>query len=297
LPFPVEYFTGRVDLFHATDFVLPPTLPRTRTLLTVHDLSFVRTPEATAPSLKAYLDVVVPRSARRADHILADSMATKTDLQALYDLPEDKITVLLSGVDPRFRPLPFDMTMRTRYRLGERPYILSVGTVQPRKNYGRLIAAVARLRAQGHDVSLVIVGGKGWLDDPIYAALDAAGMRDHVHFTGFADEADLPMLYAGALCFAFPSLYEGFGLPVLEAMACGIPVMTSNLSSLPEVAGDAAILVDPHDLDALAEALGQLIENSELRARLIAAGLARAAQFSWEQSAAQLRAVYAALLA
>lgn len=297
LPFPVEAFTGKVDLFHATDFVLPPTLPQTRTLLTVHDLSFVRVPEAASPSLKAYLDAVVPRSVRRADHVLADSQATKEDLIELYGIQPDKITVLLSGVDPRFKRTSLLLTTRSKYQIGDRPYILSVGTVQPRKNYGRLIQALARLRADGLDLSLVIIGGKGWLTDPIYETLGQTGMGEFVRFTGFVDEADLPALYSGAACFAFPSLYEGFGLPILEAMACGVPVVTSNLSSLPEVAGDTALMVDPYDLDALADALRRLIEDSALRERLIAGGYERARQFTWTAAADHLRQIYARLLA
>lgn len=297
LPFPVETFTGKVDLFHATDFVLPPTLPQTRTLLTVHDLSFVRVPEAASPRLKAYLDAVVPRSVCRADHVLADSQATKEDLIELYGIQSDKITVLLSGVDPRFKRTSLSLTTRNKYQIGDRPYILSVGTVQPRKNYGRLIQALARLRADGLDLSLVIIGGKGWLTDPIYETLGQTGMREFVRFTGFVDEADLPALYSGAACFAFPSLYEGFGLPILEAMACGVPVVTSNLSSLPEVAGDTALMVDPYDLDALTDALRHLIEDSALRERLIAGGYERARQFTWRASADHLRQIYATLLA
>jgi glycosyltransferase involved in cell wall biosynthesis len=298
IPLPVEAFAGRVDLYHATDFVLPPTLPGTRTLLTVHDLSFVRVPEAASPSLKAYLDVVVPRSVRRADHILADSTATKNDLMELYGTPHDKITVLLSGVDSRFHPVndpAVRAQVRERYKLPETPYVFSVGTVQPRKNYGRLIQALARLRDNGLDVDLVIAGGRGWLEDPIYETIRAEGMDGHAHFIGFANEADLPVLYSGAACVAMPSLYEGFGLPVLEAMACGTPVVTSNVSSLPEVAGDAALTITPTDLDALTEALRQLIADSALRETLIQRGYERAKQFTWEASARHLRQIYAFL--
>jgi glycosyltransferase involved in cell wall biosynthesis len=286
-----------VDLFHATDFVLPPTLPHTRTLLTVHDLSFVRVPEAASPNLKAYLDAVVPRSVRRADHVLADSQATKDDLIALYGVQPDKITVLLSGVDPRFKRTSLSLTTRNKYQIGDRPYILSVGTVQPRKNYGRLIQALARLRADGLDLSLVIIGGKGWLTDSIYDTLRQTRMKDFVRFAGFVDEADLPALYSGAACFAFPSLYEGFGLPILEAMACGVPVVTSNTSSLPEVAGETALTVDPYDHDAITDALKRLLEDSALRERLIAGGLERVQHFTWTSAADHLRQIYVRLLA
>ena len=298
LPIPVEIITGKVNLYHATDFVLPPTLPRTRTLLTVHDLSFIRVPDAASPNLRAYLDAVVPRSVRRADHVLADSTATKNDLIELYDTPPEKITVLLSGVDARFTHVD-DVTarqaVREKYHIPGRPYILAVGTVQPRKNYGRLIQALARLRAQRHDVDLVIVGGRGWLEDPIYETIRTTDMRDHVHFTGFADDADLPALYSEAVCVAVPSLYEGFGIPVLEGMACGTPVVTANVSSLPEVAGDAALTISPTDLDALTDALERLLTDSALRTQLIRRGLERVKQFTWEASALQLLRVYAFL--
>lgn len=293
LPLPVEVFTGAVDLYHATDFVLPPT--RTRSLLTVHDLSFVRVPEAASPALKAYLDVVVPRSVRRADHVLADSQATKDDLIALYNTPPEKVTVLLSGVDARFRPTA-DPVVRDKYKIPPRPYIFAVGTVQPRKNYARLIHALALLRQRGYDLGLVIAGGRGWLEDPIYGAIHDAKMDDFVHFIGFADDADLPALYTAARVTAVPSLYEGFGLPVLESMACGTPVLTANLSSLPEVAGDAALTVDPTDLDAIAATLERLLNDETLRANLIVKGFARAGKFTWERSARQLHEIYTQLL-
>lgn len=294
LPLPVEFFTGAVALYHATDFVLPPT--QARTLLTVHDLSFVRVPEAASPRLKAYLDVVVPRSVRHADHILADSQATKDDLIALYGTPTTKITVLLCGVDARFHPID-DPAIRQKYNIPQRPYIFSVGTVQPRKNYARLIQALAALRARAYDIDLVIAGGRGWLEDPIYATIRDAGMDDYVHIIGFADDADLPALYSAALLTAVPSLYEGFGIPVLESMACGTPVLTSNVSSLPEVAGDAALMIDPTNLGAIVGGLQQLIDDHTLRADLAARGIARARDFTWDRAAQQLEQIYAHLTA
>jgi glycosyltransferase involved in cell wall biosynthesis len=299
IPIPVEVFVGGVDLYHATDFVLPPTLPRTRTLLTVHDLSYVRVPEAASPNLKAYLDRVVPASVARADFVVADSQATKNDLIDLYGVSEAKIDVLLSGVDDRFKRETHAsvlMTTRMRYKIGNSPYIFSVGTVQPRKNYGRLIQALALLRLSGHNIDLVIAGGRGWLEDPIYETISTTGMQDHVHFIGFADEADLPALYSAAYCCALPSLYEGFGLPVLEAMACGTPVITSNISSLPEVAGDAAIMVDPYNLDAIVDAIKRLLDDTSLYQAYVEKGYERAKQFTWDNSAHQLREIYATLL-
>ncbi len=300
LPLPVEAITGRVDLYHATDFLLPPTLPGTRTLLTVHDLSYVRVPESANPSLRAYLDAVVPRSARRADQVLADSQATKDDLTALYGIPPEKITVILSGVDPHFRRIEDESAraaVREKYALGTRPYIFAVGTVQPRKNYIRLMQALDKLRRDGLDVMLVIAGGKGWLDDPIHWALDELRLREHVHLIGFADDADLPALYSEARVTAFPSLYEGFGLPIIESMACGTPVVTSKVSSMPEAAGDAALLIDPLNVDELTGALARLLTDEGLRMSLVQQGYAQAGRFTWERSAQALRTVYRQLLA
>jgi len=300
LPIPVETWTGPLDLFHATDFVLPPVRHTTRTILTVHDLSFVRAPESASPRLKAYLDAVVPRSVRRADHVLADSQATKNDLAELYGTPVDKITVLLSGVDAHFHPVTDAIArkaVRERYSLGSWPFLFTVGTVQPRKNYARLCQALARLHELFPDLHLVIAGGRGWLEGPIYQAVDHLGLREHVHFIGFAADADLPVLYSMAEAVPYVSLYEGFGIPVLEAMACGAPVVASNGSSIPEVAGDAALLVDPLNVEAIADALRQVLESPTLRASLVEKGRAQVAHFTWENAARTLVKTYQAVLA
>jgi len=305
LPIPVEAITGPLGVFYSPDFVLPPTRRSTRTLLTVHDLSFLRYPEAFVPKLRRYLERLVPRSIARADVVLADSAATQADIVSLLGAPPDKVQVLYSGVHPRFRPEaePGERErLQARYGIGDRPYVLSVGTVQPRKNYIRLIKAFTRLQTcnlqtcnlqtcklanlQLADLQLLIAGGRGWLYQDIFAEAEKQG--DRVRLLGFVDEADLPALYRNAALFAFPSLYEGFGLPVLEAMACGVPVVCSDASSLPEVAGDAALLVDPHDEDALAEAMARALEETDLRREMITRGLAQAARFTWERAARQL---------
>ncbi|MCY3914910.1 MAG: glycosyltransferase family 1 protein [Chloroflexi bacterium] len=299
IPLPIETITGPIDLYHATDFVLPPTRSGTRTLLTVHDLSFVRVPSAASPPLKAYLDAVVPPSVEAADHILADSEATKADLTELYDAPAKKITVLYSGVNPRFRRVDeADVLQRIRrkYGLANISYILSVGTVQPRKNYSRVVEALSALRQAGHDLHYVIAGGSGWLEDELGATIERSGMSDYVHLLGLADDADLPALYSGARMLAMASLYEGFGLPVLEAMACGTPVITSNLSSLPEVGGSAALLVNPRDSGAIHDAILRLETEAATRMRLIKAGYQQAEKFSWERAARQLKSIYDELL-
>lgn len=298
LPYAIESITGPLDLYHATDFVLPPTRRRTRTILQVHDLSFRRVPETASPRLKAYLDRVVPRSVRRADHILADSQATKDDLSALYGTPEAKIDVLHGGIHARFQPVRDGARLaevRARYGI-DAPYVFAVGTIQPRKNYARVIEALARLRQRDIDLTFVIAGGKGWLEDPIYHALERHGMADRVRFIGYAADDDLPALYSGALLSPFVSLYEGFGLPILEAMACGTPVVTGTRSSLPEVAGDAALLVDPSDTDAITDAIARLVTDSALRDELIQRGYERARRFTWDAAAARLLAIYERIL-
>lgn len=291
---PIEAFLGRCDLFHATDFVLHPT--RAPALLTVHDLSFLRFPECAHPNLRRYLQEVVPRSLARAARILADSHATKEDLVGLLGVPAEEIAVVYGGIEPRFSPetdAGAEGRLLARYPILERPYILSVGTLEPRKNYVRLMQAYHRLHAVAPDVpDLVIAGGKGWLYEDIFRTWEALGLTEKVHFLGFVEEALLPALYRRAALFAFPSLYEGFGFPPLEAMASGVPVIASNASSLPEVVGDAGLLVDPMDVDALADAMRRGLEDAAVRADLRRRGLARAAEFTWRRAGEELLQQY-----
>lgn len=293
VPLPADLFTGPIDVFHSPDFTLPPVRRRTRTLLTVHDLSFIRDPDSAVAVLRAYLKRVVPRSVARADHVLADSHATRADLIELYGTPADKITVLYSGVSADFRPvtdLAALAAVRQRYGLGDAPFILAVGTLQPRKNYLRLIQAFARLPYG--DLRLVIVGGRGWLYEAIFAEVERLRLTGRILFPGFARDDDLPTLYSAASVFAYPSLYEGFGLPILEAFACGTPVVTSTASSLPEVAGDGALSVPPADVEALANALALAYADETVRARLRQQSQAQMAKFSWHNSAHQLLDTY-----
>jgi glycosyltransferase involved in cell wall biosynthesis len=245
------------------------------------------------PSLREYLERVVPRSVARADRVLADSKSTRDDLVAYFDTPPEKVEVLYSGVDSRFRPEKApgeEERLKTKYGIESR-YILSVGTLQPRKNYVRLIKAFANLPLA--NLQLVIAGGRGWLYEEIFAEAEKHGNR--VHVLGFVDDADLPALYRGAALFAFPSLYEGFGIPPLEAMACSVPVVCSNASSLPEVAGDAALTVDPLDVNALAQAMMRVLEGPSLQQEMTDKGLAQAARFTWKKAARQLLNSFEAL--
>ena len=302
IPLPVQLFTGPIDLFHSPDFVLPPVRGGIPTLLTVHDLSFVHYPATFPANLVAYLNRVVPRSVARATHILADSQSTKGDLAAIWRVPDDKVTVLYSGVNERFRPVT-DATalaaVRARYGLGDRPYVLAVGTVQPRKNYELLVRAFRAVAQAGPHV-LVIAGGRGWLTEGLDAEITRQGVADRVILPGFVDDADLPALYSAADLFVFPSLYEGFGLPLLEAMACGVPVISSDASSLPEVAATggepAALLLPPGDEAAWSAAMLRLLTDETARQRLSTAGVAQAARFTWQAAARQLAALYERLL-
>ncbi|MCZ7665776.1 MAG: glycosyltransferase family 4 protein [Chloroflexi bacterium] len=294
LPVPVQWFTGKLDLFHSPDFVLPPVQGSVPTLLTVHDLSFVHYPEVYPQALVNYLNQVVPWSVGRATHILADSAATKADLTAVWNTPPEKITVLYSGVGAAFERVEDEgriTAVRQQYHLGDAPYLLSVGTVQPRKNYQMLIQAFAPLAAQWPH-HLVIAGGKGWLYDEMIAEVTRQGLDGRVHFTGFVADADLPALYSGADLFVMPSVYEGFGIPLLEAMACGVPVLASNVSSLPEVGGETAVLLPPHDPTAWTTAMQRPLKRSPLQKEMTAAGYEQVQKFSWQQAAAQLLTLY-----
>lgn len=297
LPLPVQWFTGPLQLYHSPDFVLPPVGGPIPTLLTVHDLSFLHYPETFPQRLVTYLNRVVPWSIRRATHLLADSEATRADLVALWQVPPQKITVLYSGVHERFQPVHDAgrlTAVRRQYGLPPAPLILAVGTVQPRKNYQMLIRAFRPL-ADHHPHHLAIAGGRGWLVEEMVAEVKRQGLDGRVHFTGFVADADLPALYSAAELFVFPSLYEGFGLPLLEAMACGVPVITSNASSLPEVAGEAACQLPPQSEAAWTEAMGHLLADEEARARWVAAGFEQVKRFSWPESARRLRQIYAQL--
>lgn len=290
LPLPLEAVTGPADLVYSPDFLLPPTLPGRRTLLTVHDLSFEIMPETLPEPLVAYLRRNVPRAVRRATHVLADSESTRQDLLRLWGVPEERVTVLYSGVEPRFQPIvdpAAHARVRARYGLGPWPFLLTVGTVQPRKNYPRLIEAFAAVVREGTfpEGHLVLVGEKGWKAEGTFEAIRRSGMADRIHWLGFVADEDLPILYSMATAFAMVSRYEGFGLPALEAMACGTPVVVSRTSSLPEVVGEAGVQVDPESVMDIAQGLRAVLADPARREALRRAGLERARRFTWEAAA------------
>lgn len=302
-PWPrVSWFTGGpLDLFHATDFVLAPHGAR-RAVLTVHDLAFHFYPDAAMPSLHHYLNVVVPRSVQRADHLIADSHHTARDLHDVWGIPSDQVTVVQGAVDGnRFQPVTDPAQLRAvrhKYDAGDGPFILAVSRLEPRKNHARLIEAFNLARNEAKLPHRLIIGGaKGWLYDSIFATVAKLGLQDTVHLPGFVADEDLPALYSAAEFFAYPSLYEGFGLPVIEALTCDTPVLTADNSCLPEAGGPGAIYVDALDINSIAEGIIRLADDQGLRRQLADAGKQHAARFTWERSAQQLLDAYAAALA
>ena len=291
----LEMLQAPPDLLFVPAHVLPLIRPR-RTVVTVHDLGYLYYPEAHTPFARWYLDISTRWNARVATLILADSVATQRDLVRFYGTPLDKIRVVYPGPGQELSPARDPEALarvRQRYGLPAR-YMLYVGTLHPRKNLERLVQACHRL-CQGYPgpllPHLVIAGKKGWLYEALYRQIGLLGLQGRVHLPGYVPQEDLPALLSGAQAFLLPSLYEGFGLPVLEAMACGVPVICSNVSSLPEVAGDAALLVDPLDVQAITDAMARLLAHDTLRQELVERGLAQAARFSWLRCAQEALAV------
>jgi glycosyltransferase involved in cell wall biosynthesis len=293
-PLPIELLAGNMRVFHGPDFILPPTL-RARRVVTIHDLAFVTNPECAVPSLVSYLNAVVPRAVRAADRVIAVSRNTADDLAERLGVPRDKIDVIHLGISPAFTPqvdAAAVAALRSKYAL-ERPFVLAVGTIEPRKNYELLIRAFAAARRDPAGPQRLVIAGKpGWLYEGVYNAVEELGLRESVTFLDYLPEGELPTLYHAAAAVAMPSIYEGFGIPVVEAMASGTPVVCSTGGSLPEVAGEAALLVPPTDESALAQALVQIVNDDALRATLRARGLERATLFNWDAAARAHLAVY-----
>jgi glycosyltransferase involved in cell wall biosynthesis len=279
-------------LFHATDHLLP-YLAGIGKVFTLHDLTVSICPETHSPLNRWFSNAMVPRFMNYADAIIAVSESTKRDAIRIASIPGEKITVIPHGVNERFRPVPDTerLEVRARYGLPEH-FLLTVGTIEPRKNLGMLLDVVKALGEEGKDVKLVVAGKKGWRSQPFFDQLRSLGLGGQVMLTGSIPENDLPALYSAADLFLFPSLYEGFGLPVLEAMACGVPVLCSDQSSLPEVAGDAAVLLPPHDMHAWMQTVKALLSNEALLAELAEKGLRRSQAFTWEKTAQLTWEVY-----
>jgi glycosyltransferase involved in cell wall biosynthesis len=286
---------NRLDLLHAT-VNIAPVLGACPTVVTVHDLSFLRYPEAFPPLQRLYLRTQVLRSLRAARRVIAVSAATKQDVIRLASVPDSQVDVVPNGVDLAFCPAPSQEVETFRSHQGLPPrFILHLGTLEPRKNLVRLVQAFGQARAASPamaGVRLVLAGGKGWDYANIFQKVGQLGLEADVIFAGYVPDEELPWWYRAATVFAYPSLLEGFGLPVLEAMACGVPVVTSNVSALPEVAGDAALLVDPTSVDQLAEALLAVLGDASLAREMGQRGRQRAAGYRWEHTAQATAAVY-----
>ncbi|UCC88568.1 MAG: glycosyltransferase family 4 protein [Anaerolineales bacterium] len=280
------------ELYHATEHLLMP-LRHVPTVLTVHDLIFRLFPQHHKRLNYWYLNAAMPLFCRRASAIIAVSQATKRDLVNFYGLDPAKISVVHEAAAPHFAPAPPDQVaqVQARYRLPD-CYLLHVGTIEPRKNLNRLLKVVYRLRRAGEDIRVVIVGSKGWLYEDFFRQLEELALGDTVVMPGFVPDTDLPALYSGARLVVVPSHHEGFGLPVLEGMACGTPVACSDASSLPEVGGQAARYFDPTDVAAMADQILAIWRDESLRETMRQQGLARAAQFSWKRAADETLAVY-----
>ncbi len=291
--FPLALARERIDVVHV-QYVAPPLCPA-RIVVTVHDIAYDRHPELFTRAEVARFRLLVPLTVRRAAAVLTVSEFSKRDIVRRYLVPPERVVVAPDAADPMFRPLHDQARLaavRERYGTGD-DYILCVGNLQPRKNLRALIDAYVRLRRAGATRHrLVLVGRKAWLHDDIFAAARDSGYADQLVFTGYVPDADLVALYNAAAVFVYPSLFEGFGLPPLEAMACGAPVVCSNTSAFPEVVGDAALIVDPRDPEALAAAIATVLGDVNMRTDLVIAGLRRAAQFSWETTARTIVSTY-----
>jgi glycosyltransferase involved in cell wall biosynthesis len=293
---------GAVELFHATEHLLP-RLKRAPTVFTLHDLIFRAYPRFHLPRNWIYLQLAMPLFLRRATRVICVSDWTRRDAERLYGLPRSKTTVVHEGVHARFAPVIDSArraAARAKYELPER-YLLALSTIEPRKNLLTLFDALTRLDnarlGAWADVPLVVGGRQGWLTDETYAAVKSRGLEGRVRFAGFIDDDDLPAVVSQAALFCFPSLYEGFGFPPLEAMACGAPVLSSDASSLPEVLGDAAEYAAPTDPEAWARAIERILSNEDARHGLAARGPGQAARFTWGRAAAETEAVYAEAMA
>ncbi len=284
----------KVDVFHGPTFIAP-LIKTCRQVVTIHDMTFFLLPQFHLFTKRRYFHLMIPECVSRANQVIAVSESTKRDLvKILGSQCARKIKVIYHGKDDRFHPDKAGAAaghLRTKYGLSGR-VILFVGLIEPRKNLVRLIRAYARLKSLQPDSCLVLAGNQGWGHEAVFRAASESGLKDGVFFPGFIPDRELPSLYNLADVFVYPSLYEGFGLPVLEAMSCGTPVVTSSVSSMPEIAGEAALLVDPHDIDGIAQALERVLADRTLRERMAEEGIRRTQPFTWGRTARETLATY-----
>lgn len=293
----VELLRHNLDVYHSPDFI-PPVRGGKRHIITVHDLTFLHYPQYLTTESRAYYNAQIETAVQQADHILSDSEATKRDLITMLNVPADKITVHMLGVDEKFRPLPGYEIEAVRVQLDIPPeYILFVGTFEPRKNIIGLLEAYRDLRLQLTDAPLLLlVGRRGWLFDETMAKVDELDLGQHVIWRDNVGDEQLPAVYNLAYALVTPSFYEGFGLPALEAMACGTVPIVSNRSSLPEIVGDVGLQINPDDLSTLTAALYKTLTDSAWRESESKRGITRAATFNWDDTAKIVLNAYQSVL-
>lgn len=290
-------FNSKVDLHHAHNYFLPYKL-KTPSIVTIYDMVYKLYPETMAQANLDLLQAVVPRSVNECSKILTISENSKQEICDLLNIPKEKISIAYPAFDERiYKIVDPSISNPLICSLGiTKPYILYLGTLEPRKNIETIIKAYAQLPELHKDFDLVLAGGNGWKSESIYTTIETYHLKEHVHFTGYISQETQVALYNQAECFVFPSLYEGFGMPALEAMACGAPVITSNTSSLPEVVGDAGIKVNPMSADELSSAIHSVINNTSLKQEMKLKNKDQIQKFSWKKAADQVYDVYSSLL-
>lgn len=288
IPVPYRFFfKKKADVFVFFNFIVPPGVSG-KTIAVVHDMAYRAYPETVRKKTRHFLESSMGKSCKRATKVITISEFSKSEILKYISIAADKIAVIPLGVDthrfyPDYKRESIEQ-VKEKYHIGE-SYILYLGTIEPRKNIQKLVQAYAMLKKRCASVPpLILAGGKGWLCDDIYASVEELGLTDCIKFLGYVPDEDAPHLLCGAHLFVFPSLYEGFGLPVLEAMACGTPVVTSNVSSLPEIAHDAAVLVDPNDAGDIMQGMFELLHDEGVRKKYIEAGFERVKEYTWERT-------------
>lgn len=295
--FPKHVRDAGIDLLHSLHYTQPLNLS-CHTAVTFHDMTFFLYPQVHTRIRRMYFPLAIRASAKRADALIAVSESTRQDAIQILDIPPQRITTTQLGHDPAFKPIRDDLIrreVREKYKLPER-FILYVGTVEPRKNLPLLIRAYQRLVAAGSDYELVVVGRHGWMYGEVYNQIEASNLQERIHLAGYVDQADLPVVYNLASLFVYPTLYEGFGLPALEALACGVPVITTDTSSLPEIVAEAGVLIPLDDEQALFEAMKSVLKDRKLRQDMIQKGLIQAKKFTWKRTAQKTLQVYRRVL-
>ena len=297
--FPVEYFVGEIDVFHSSDWLEPPT-KNAKKITTIHDLTVFKYPETFSPT--GGHDIVKNQkrklffAKKECDLIICVSETTKQDAMEILGIPERKLAVVYEAADPFYFRRKDEEIKRVKEKLRiEGDYLLCVGTREPRKNLDKVVMAFSEIARNYPSLNLVIAGKYGWGNDSSKFKVQSSKLESRVKILGYVEKEDLPALYSGAQAFIYPSLYEGFGLPILEAMSCGCPVITSNIGSMKEISGEAALLIDPLSVDNIAGVISKLCRNQKLKKEMVLKGSKRAGEFSWDKTALQTLDLYHSL--